>query len=129
MCLGTEVGLGPGHIVLVGDPVPSKRGAVAPTFLPMSIVAKRLDGSRRHSVLTTEIGLGSGHIALDGDHLPPPWKGAQQPLLFAPSVVAKQPLISQLLSSTQSGCSTFQDSRPLYRRAAVVTGLTQAYPS
>jgi len=40
MPLGTEVGFGPGHIVLHGDPVlPRKRGT-APNFRPMSIVAK-----------------------------------------------------------------------------------------
>jgi len=40
MPLSTEVGLGPGHIVLDGDPAaPQKRGT-APSFRPMSIVAK-----------------------------------------------------------------------------------------
>jgi len=40
---GTEVGLGPGHIVLEldGDLAPTERGTAAPTFRPMSIVAKR----------------------------------------------------------------------------------------
>jgi len=83
--LGTEVGLGPGHVVLGGhptpskwarllwpnswidqdatwyggrprlrefeldgDPAPPKRGTASHTFRPMSIVAKRLDGSRCH---------------------------------------------------------------------------------
>jgi len=48
MPLGMEVGLDPGDFVLDGDPVPhpQKRGRAAPTFWPMSIVAKRLDGSR-----------------------------------------------------------------------------------
>ena len=43
MPLGTEVGLGPGHIVFVGDPAPphQKGDTAAPTFRPMSIVAKR----------------------------------------------------------------------------------------
>ena len=37
------VGLGPGDIVLGGDPAPpvTERGTAAPTFQPMSIVAKR----------------------------------------------------------------------------------------
>ena len=47
MPLGIEVGLGPGDIVLDVDPVPPKRGT-APNFRPMSIVPKRLDGSRCH---------------------------------------------------------------------------------
>ena len=37
--LGMEVGLSPGDIVLDGDP------ALLPNFRPISIVAKRLDGS------------------------------------------------------------------------------------
>jgi len=62
---GTEVGLGPGHIVLDGDPVPSHgKGHSTPTFAvygrslrpyepwPMSIVAKRLSGLEYHLVRT-----------------------------------------------------------------------------
>ena len=50
MPLGTEVGLDSGHIVLDGDsaaPSP-ERGTSPSTFRRMSIVAKRLDGSRWH---------------------------------------------------------------------------------
>ena len=42
--IGTEVGLVPCDIVLDGDPtelLPTERGTAAPTFRPMSIVAKR----------------------------------------------------------------------------------------
>jgi len=49
MKLGMEVGLGAGQIVLDGDPAPPK-GAQPPNFRPMSVVAKRLDGSRCHLV-------------------------------------------------------------------------------
>jgi len=38
MPLGKEVGLGPGHTVLDGDPVGTQR---LPAFRPMSVVAKR----------------------------------------------------------------------------------------
>jgi len=51
MPLGTEVGLGPDDIVLDGDAAPlPKKGAesLSTIFRPMSIVAKRLDGSRWH---------------------------------------------------------------------------------
>ena len=43
MPLGTEVGLGPGDIVLDGDPTPpQEKGAQqSPTFRPVSIVGKR----------------------------------------------------------------------------------------
>jgi len=50
MRLGTEVGLDPGDIVLDGDPAPPKGAQQPPTFRPMFIVAKRLDGSRCHWV-------------------------------------------------------------------------------
>jgi len=52
MPLGTEVGLGPGDLVLDGDPATSrKKGATTPpNFWPVSIVAKRLDGPRCHLV-------------------------------------------------------------------------------
>jgi len=51
MPLGTEAGLGPGHIMLDGDSARSvlKRGS-SPNFRLMSVVAKRLDGSRCHLV-------------------------------------------------------------------------------
>jgi len=50
MLLGTEIGLGPGHIVLDGDQASPKKGGTAPNFRPMSVVAKRLDGLRCHLV-------------------------------------------------------------------------------
>jgi len=51
MPLGTEVGFGPSDIVFDGDPAPPQKvGKAAPTFRPMSIVVKGLDGSRCHLV-------------------------------------------------------------------------------
>ena len=50
MKLGMQVGLGPGNIVLYGDPAPLPKKATTPNFWPMSIVAKRLDGSICHLV-------------------------------------------------------------------------------
>jgi len=44
MNLGMQVGLGPGHIVLDGDPALLSQTGTAPSLRPMSIVAKRLDG-------------------------------------------------------------------------------------
>ena len=42
MLLGTEVGIGPDHIVLDGKPAPRKgHSSPPPTFRPISIVAKR----------------------------------------------------------------------------------------
>jgi len=46
MNLGTEVGLGPGHIVLDGASSLSPKGGGAPNFRRISVVAKWLGGSR-----------------------------------------------------------------------------------
>jgi len=43
MALGMEVGLGPGHIVLEGNQLPSPKRGQTPNFRPIFIVAKRLD--------------------------------------------------------------------------------------
>jgi len=51
MPLGTEISLSPDDTVLDGEPDPPPQkggGALLPNFRPMSIVAKRLDGSRWH---------------------------------------------------------------------------------
>ena len=51
--------LGSGDIVLDGDPAPHKRGiAIAPNFRPMSIVAKRLDGSCQFTQPMSNFGIG-----------------------------------------------------------------------
>jgi len=53
MPLGTEVGIGPSHIVLDGDPAPSPQmGTAAPSFRPMSIVANRslISGTAEHLI-------------------------------------------------------------------------------
>jgi len=47
--LEVEVGLGPGHVVLDGDPTPPK-GVQPPNFQPMFVVAKQLEGLRCHLV-------------------------------------------------------------------------------
>ena len=51
MKLGMDVGLGPDHIVLDRGLASPQKGGHSPNFRPiMSIVAKRLDGSRCHLV-------------------------------------------------------------------------------
>jgi len=84
MPLGMEVGLGPGDIVLDGNPAPPKR-CTAPHFRSMSAVAKLLDGLRCGQTagwikmpLGTEVGLCSGDIVLDGTELPSPKEHSPQ---------------------------------------------------
>jgi len=50
MKLAVQVGLGPGHIELDGDPAPSPKGAQPPNFRPISVAAKWLHGSTCHLV-------------------------------------------------------------------------------
>jgi len=51
MPLGMEVGLSPGHIVLDRDPASaSKRGTTSFSFRAMSVVVKRLGGSKSHLI-------------------------------------------------------------------------------
>jgi len=81
MTLGTEVGLGPGNIVLDGDLAPpQKRCTAAPTFRSMSIVAKLLDASTCHLV---RLGLRQGHIVLDGTQIHSLRKRHTSPPVFA----------------------------------------------
>jgi len=50
MKLGVEVGFVHGHIVLDGTQLQLPKTGTAPNFWPISVVAKRLDGSRCHLV-------------------------------------------------------------------------------
>jgi len=50
MELGTQVGLGPSHIVLDENSAPSPPKGTAPNFRPISVSAKWLHGSRCHLV-------------------------------------------------------------------------------
>ena len=104
--LGTDVGLGPGDIMVDGDPaLPAPKWAQHPPFLLMSIVAKRLDGAR-----CTWYGgrTGSGDIVLDcfrwRPSSPSLKKGAQQPQLFGTCLLWPNGRPSQQLLS--SCCKT-----------------------
>jgi len=65
MPLGRELGLGPGDIVLDGDPVPSpKMGAAAPAF--RSVCCGQM-AEWTKMPLGTEVGLDTDYIMLDWD--------------------------------------------------------------
>jgi len=74
MPLSMEVGIGPGDFVLDGDsaPSPDKRGTPAPSFRPMSVVTKRLDGSRYATWYGGRPRSRPHCVSLDGDPAPPP---------------------------------------------------------
>ena len=73
MKLGVEVGLGPGHIVLDGDPAPpSPKGHSPPIFGPYLL---RPNGCMDQD----DTWYGSGDIVLDGDPAPLRKRRAEPP--------------------------------------------------
>ena len=70
MPLDTEIGLGPGHIVLDGDPAPlPKKGGTASQFSAHVCFGQR---ARWMKVpLGVEVDLGPSNIVLDSDPAPP----------------------------------------------------------
>jgi len=64
MKLGMEVGLGPGHIVLDGDPAPLPKRGTAPPQFSAHVCCGQMAGwiKMPHGM---EVGLGPGHIVLD----------------------------------------------------------------
>ena len=77
MKLGMQVGLGPGHIVLDGDPAPPPSKG-APIFGPYLL---RPNGCMDQDATCMELGLGPGDFVLDGHPAPLPKKGAE-PQIF-----------------------------------------------
>jgi len=69
MPLGTEVGLGPGDIVLDGDPAPPQKGA-HPQFSAHVYCGQSQTVVYIWIPLGMEVGLGLGDIVLDGDPAP-----------------------------------------------------------
>jgi len=90
MKLGMQVGLGPRHIVLDGDPAPPPPKGHSPPFSahiccgPMAASIKM--------PLGTELGLGPGDfvLELDGDPALPSPTGGRSPPKFSPIIAAKQ---------------------------------------
>jgi len=69
MPLGTEVGLGPGHIALDGDPAhPPPKKEKAPKFWAHVYCGKTAGWIKM--TLRMGVGLCSGHIVLNGDPAP-----------------------------------------------------------
>jgi len=73
MSLRREVDLGPGDIVLDGDPTPPNKGHSTPLF---GHVCSGQTAGWIKMPLDTVVDLGPGHIVLDGDPCSCPQKGA-----------------------------------------------------
>jgi len=76
MKLGMQVGLGPGHIVLDGDPAPPPQRGTAPQF-SAHICCGQMAAWIKMS-LGMKLGLGQGDFVLDGTLPSPKGGGAPQ---------------------------------------------------
>ena len=70
MELGMQVGLGPGHIVLDGDPAPPPQRGTATTQFSAHICCGQMAAWIKIP-LGMELGLGPGAFVLDGNPAPP----------------------------------------------------------
>jgi len=84
MKLGTQVGLGPGHIVLDGDPSPLPQRGTAPQFSAHICYDQKAEWIKMP--LGTEVHLNPSNIVLDGDPAPLPKNGAEPPI-FGPCLL------------------------------------------
>jgi len=81
MTLGTEVGLGPGYIVLHWDPDPLPKKGRSPSQFSVHFYCGQTAGCIK-TPLGTEAGLSPGECVLDGDPAPPQkGGGAPSPVL------------------------------------------------
>jgi len=92
MPLGSEVGLGPGHVLLDGDPAPHPRKGHNSLHFSAHVYCGQTAGWIRMP-LGKEVGLGPGDIELDGNPAPPRKGGkrVQQPHFSAHFALAGLP--------------------------------------
>ena len=109
--LGTQLGLGPSHIVLDGDPAPLPKKGLSPRFLA-HFYCGQTSGCIKMP-LGMEVGLGPGDLVLNGDPAPPPPKRAQPPI-FGPCLLWPNSCVYQ--------DTTWYGGRPWYRRHCVRWG-------
>jgi len=95
MKLGRQVGLGPGHIVLDGDPAfaPPKGHSPPPQFSAHICWAHVYCGQTAAWIkmpIGMEVGFGPGDFVLDGTPLPLPKKGTEPPNFRPVFIVTKR---------------------------------------
>ena len=85
MKLSMEVGVGPDHIVLDGDPAPLPQRGTAPQFWPMSVLAKRMDD--QDATWWERRRRPTRHGVRWGPYSPSPKRGHSSPPLFGPCLL------------------------------------------
>jgi len=88
MKLGTQVGLGPGHTVLDGDPTPPAPKGQSPLFLAHICCGQMATWIKMP--LGMEVGLDPSDFMLHGDPVPLPKKTAKPPNFRPMFIVAKR---------------------------------------
>ena len=102
MPLGMKVDLGPGHIVLDGDPAPSPMGH-SPLIFGSCLLGPNDWSGWIKMPLGAEVGLSPGHIVLDGDPSPP--KGHSLPQFLAHVCCGEIAGLIEMLLGTEVGLS------------------------
>jgi len=107
MKLGMQVGLGPGHFVLDGDPTPFlKRGESPPAQFSAHVYCGQTAAWIKMQ-LGTEVGLGLRDIVFDVDPATHRKKGTPTPTQFLAHVCCGHGRPSQLLLRSCNFCSNF----------------------
>ena len=112
MKLGMQIGLGPGHNVLGGDPAPPPlKGHSPPIFGPYLL---RPNGCMDQDVIGMEVGLGPGDCVRCGPRSPSPKGGAGPPQIFGPCLLRPNGWMDE--------AGTWHGGRPQPRRLCVRWG-------
>jgi len=118
--LGMQVGLGPGHIVLGGDPAPRPLKGHSPQYSAHICCGQMATWIKMS--LGMEVGLGPGDFVLDGDPAPPPQKGggAERPQIFGPCLLRPNGWMDE--------AGTWHGGKPQPRRLCVRWGPSPLSP-
>ena len=99
MKLGMHVGIGPGHIVLDGDPAAPRLKAHSPQFSANARCGQTAGWTKMP--LGMEVGLGPGDFVFDGDQASPEER-AQPPPNFWPCLVWQNGWMDATYNSAQA---------------------------
>jgi len=108
--LGIQAGLGPGHIVLDGDPAPPLPKGHGPLQFSVHICCGQM-AEWIKMPLGMELGIGPGDFVLDGNPAPPPPKGHSPHPIFVPYLLRPNGCMDQ--------DATWYGARPQPRRLCV----------